>query len=620
MNKNTIYTSTLAKTADYLYKTIGPNLNLGCPLGLGKPNALINEIYNVAAADTSKTLNIYTALSLSVPKPKSLLEKRFLQPFLERHFGKDYPELSYIQAQKKGALPSNINVIEFYMQSGSMLGVDSAQRTYVSLNYTHVAQTLIERDVHAIVQMIAEKKENGISRYSLSCNSDLTLDLYDLAKNKNKKLVIIGVIHPDLPFMGGDAEVDANFFDVVTSTKNHQLFALPILPIDYEDHAIGFHASQMIKDDGTLQIGIGSLSDALVHSTILRATQNDFYKKLVVDFPIQNPELIPETSTFVSGLYGTSEMIMDGFMHLRKAGVLKREIFESDKNIKRYLHGAFFLGSKKFYQWLRNLSAIDYQGINMTRVSLVNDLYDENEMAIRRQRKHARFFNTCMQVSLLGGAASDTLPTGQVVSGIGGQYNFVAMSHELMDAYSILMLRSTRTKNGKRMSNIVWTHEQLSIPRHLRDVVITEYGIAHLRGKTDEETIVALLNITDSEFQENLLQIAKNNGKIKKNYKIPKQYTNNNPKAVKDFIESNSQTFPPYPFGSDFTPVEERLSLVLSQLKELQKIGILKLLVASLLLQKDIFKAELDRLDLFNVKSVKEYVFQRLILGILHHK
>ncbi len=73
-------------------------------------------------------------------------------------------------------------------------------------------------------------------------------------------------------------------------------------------------------------------------------------------------------SQFAKGLYGTSEMLMDGFMHLRKADILKREIFDHHESARRYLHGAFFLGSRDFYSWLRNLSRDDYEGLSMTRV------------------------------------------------------------------------------------------------------------------------------------------------------------------------------------------------------------------------------------------------------------
>ena len=101
-----------------------------------------------------------------------------------------------------------------------------------------------------------------------------------------------------------------------------------------------------------------------------------------------------------------------------------------------------------------------------------------------------------------------------MVSGVGGQYNFVSQAHALDGARSILMAKSTREKGRDVSSNIVWNYGHITIPKHLRDMVITEYGIADLRGKCDKEVIEALLNITDSRFQDELLRKAKSAKKV----------------------------------------------------------------------------------------------------------
>jgi acyl-CoA hydrolase len=86
--------------------------------------------------------------------------------------------------------------------------------------------------------------------------------------------------------------------------------------------------------------------------------------------------------------------------------------------------------------------------INMTRISFINQLYGHEPLA-RLQRRHTSFVNTCMMMTLLGAAVSDGLDSGKLVSGIGGQYNFVVQGHALPDARSILMLRATRQANGQ---------------------------------------------------------------------------------------------------------------------------------------------------------------------------
>jgi acyl-CoA hydrolase len=134
-----------------------------------------------------------------------------------------------------------------------------------------------------------------------------------------------------------------------------------------------------------------------------------------------------------------------------------------------------------------------------------------------------------MKVSLLGAASSDTLPNGRVVSGVGGQYNFVAMANELPDGRSLLLVRSTRHDGGELRSNVVWNSEQVTIPRHVRDIFITEYGCADLRGKTDEECVIALLAVSDARFQDTLAAAAKRAGKLRADCGIPTRNRQNLP-------------------------------------------------------------------------------------------
>lgn len=614
--------STLKEAAEFVLSQAGPHVQMATPLGLGKPNQLINLIYDSVKNDPGKKLTIFTALSLDIPDPQSDLEKRFVDPFYRSHFGEKYPRLHYLQDLHSHKMPANIVVHEFYFQAGSQLHNRTAQENYVSLNYTHVAQSIFNLGTNVIVQLVAASSDG--TKFSLSCNPDLTLDIYDLYKNKNKPLLIVGVVHPDLPFLGGDAEVGPDFFSALVKSPEvqQQLFAPPKGPVDFVDHMIGFHASRLLVDDGTLQIGIGSLSDALVHSALLRHQDNAKYCNMISSFEqaFSAPDnLSLKQDVFSKGLYGTSEMIMDGFMHLRKAGILSRTIFDHDEAATRYLHGAFFLGSKEFYSWLRGLSGKDYDGLSMTRVSKVNDLYDAHELALRRQRKNARFFNTCMTMNLLGGAASETLESGQVISGVGGQYNFVAMSHELPDSHSVLMLKSTRTKRNKTKSNIEWINSHLTIPRHLRDIVVTEYGIAALRGQSDSMVIKRLLSITDSQFQDELLETAKAAGKIERNYQLPEKVRNNTLAGLKDWAAKlpGPQLFPRFPFGSDFSKEEENLQKALLYLKDSTPVPLLKTLLRGPRVSRMSWQNELKRMDLFQARTFKESVFKNLLLGAL---
>ena len=136
----------------------------------------------------------------------------------------------------------------------------------------------------------------------------------------------------------------------------------------------------------------------------------------------------------------------------------------------------------------------------MTGISFTNTLTGD-EAAKRAQRRDARFVNTAMVATLLGAVSSDQLEDGRVVSGAGGQHDLVAMAHALDGARSIIGLRSTRRQDRRTVSNIVWRYANATVPRTLRDIVVTEYGIADLRGKSDRDVIVEMLDVADSAFQ-----------------------------------------------------------------------------------------------------------------------
>jgi hypothetical protein len=172
--------------------------------------------------------------------------------------------------------------------------------------------------------------------------------------------------------------------------------------------------------------------------------------------------------------------------------------------------------------------------------------------------------------TLMGAVISDGLDNGQVISGVGGQYNFVAQAFALEGARSILTLESTRGAGKKAVSNIRWSYGHTTIPRHLRDVIVTEYGVADLRGQSDADVIGSMLSVADSRFQNELMRQAKDAGKLPKGYEIPAAHRDNFPDRIVAALKPsrNAGLLPAFPFGSDFTGVEQRLIPALQSLKE----------------------------------------------------
>ena len=296
------------------------------------------------------------------------------------------------------------------------------------------------------------------------------------------------------------------------------------------------------------------------------------------------------------------------------ASDLDRELVERDGE---FLHGAFYLGSPAFYDWLRGLDDDTRRGIGMRRVSEVNELYGGNETLERLQRRQSRFFNSCMMATALGAAVSDGLEDGRVVSGVGGQYNFVAMAHALPDARSILLLRATREAGGRTASNIRWNYGHCTIPRHLRDIYINEYGIADLRGRNDEDCVIAMAGITDARFPRALLETAKRSRKLRADFAMPAAWSRNTPQRLREALAPfrGDGTLPDYPLGSDFTEVEQRLLKALGWLKAQTatpwaKLGTIATALMSGGARDD---AALQRMGLDAPKDIGERLYARLL-------
>ena len=599
--------------AEEIIRDVGNKLVVGLPLGLGKANHIVNALYARAAADRFIDLTFFSALTLEKPKPANLLEARFIMPVIDRLFG-DYPDLAYAEPLRHGKLPPNIRVVEFFFLAGRWMHVPMAQQNYISANYTHAASYLLAQGLNVVTQLVAKRVVGGVPRYSLSCNTDTTLDVLRAREEGRAAFKLVAQVNSELPFMPGPGDLPAEEFSAVLDSPatDFPLFAPPSEPISDAKYAIGLHAASLVRDGGTLQIGIGQVGDALAQGLVVRHKNNAEFTGIMRR--LSPTAQARETAPFDKGLYGVSEMATEAFIALIDAGILKRAV---DGII---LHGAFFLGPKSFYRALREMKEADIARICMMPVSFTNELYGDEESK-RAARVDARFINNTMMATLLGAAVSDGLEDGQVVSGVGGQYNFVAQAFALAGARSILALESTRP--GKTVqSNIRWAYGHETIPRHLRDIFITEYGVADVRGKSDADVIAAMLAIADSRFQDELARAAKAAGKLAKSYEIPGECRDNTPERIAVALKPAREAglLPLFPFGSDFTNVEQRLIPALEILQDAQRAP---LRLASLLWQgltrtpNAAGQQCLARLGLDRPRSFEERIYRALVSAAL---
>ena len=602
-----------AAIAEDIIRDVGTTLVVGLPLGLGKANHIVNALYQRASADRSIKLTLFSALTLEKPAPSSELERRFILPVIERTFG-TYPDLDYAAALHDGSLPDNIEVIEFFFLAGKWMRVPNAQQNYISANYTHAASYLLARGLNVITQLVAKRVVDGTARYSLSCNTDTTLDLMRARAQGRASFRLIGQVNSELPFMPGQGDLAGDEFSAVLESPDTDfpLFAPPSEPVSDTKYAIGLHAAGLVRDGGTLQIGIGQVGDALAQALIVRHRHNAAFREVMTRLAPTAEGV--ETGVFDKGLYGVSEMLFEAFLGLIDSGVLKREV---DGVV---LHGAFFLGPKAFYAKLREMAPARLAKIQMMPVSFTNELYGD-EASKRAARVDARFVNNAMMATLLGAAVSDGLEDGQVVSGVGGQYNFVAQAFALDGARSMLTIEAARA-GKKPVSNIRWSYGHQTIPRHLRDIVVTEYGVADLRGKSDSDVIAAMLQVSDSRFQPELMKQAKDAGKLPKHFELAAAHRDNNPERIVKALQParDAGLLPMFPFGSDFTDVEQRLIPALQVLRA--ALGSPRAL-AGLFWQGLTRKAEADdeaclvRMGLAAPKTIKDRAYRALLSAAL---
>lgn len=684
--------------------------------GFGRPISVFNELYRRACTDPELDVTFISGLMLGRPKATSDLEARFLDPFVERVFD-NLPELAFLPAYKRGTLPDNIKVIDIFFVAGAQMNNSYAQQHYVYSNFTYWFRDMINLGCNVFGHEIARQTVDGKEMLSLSGEGYTKTMMQRIAKlrQQGKNIALVGQINGQMPFMYNDAIVDAASYDLILDNADydHTLLGSPSQKVDTTDYMIGLHASTLMPDDGTLQIGIGSLGDAITYGLIQRHKNNTEYLNILKKLGTldSNAQLISEyggLAPFKAGIYGSTEMFADGFRHLMDADILTREVYDdlhlqqllndgkithqinsrslevllqegiihhklSQTNVswlKKYgffkpdiewvdgalscangveipadfndpfnqalieehclgsqlapgivLHAGFFLGPQAMYQALRDMPEAQQKKISMTPISYVNQLYGCEDLA-RAQRKNARFMNTTIMATALGAACSDGLEDGRKVSGVGGQYNFVAMAHELEDGRSVLMCRSTRSKGDKVTSNVVWNYGHITIPAHLRDIVVTEYGIADLRSKQEKDVIAAMLNITDSRFQDELLDKAKKAGKIAANYEIPEQHRNNTPERLNQLAAELrlNGLLPPFPFGTDFTKVELVLAGALQRLKQKlsSKTEIFKMLAGAVEASFDDHSDQampyLKRMNLHAPSSLKEKAIQKMLI------
>lgn len=315
--------------------------------------------------------------------------------------------------------------------------------------------TTLPLDVAMII--VTPPDEHGY--VSLGISVDYTLEALRTAK------LVLAEVNPNMPRIGGGGYVHVSDIDWFVPV-NAPMLALQPPRIGEVEMRIGEHVAALVRDGDCLQLGIGAIPDAVLR--FLGDKKN-------------------------LGIH--SEMISDGVMHLVDQGVITGAAKQLHKD---RIVITFAMGTPAFYAWMHNnvqVEAYPVTYVNDPRVIAQND----NVVSI----------NSAISVDMLGQVAADTMGARQF-SGVGGQVDFVRGAAWSRGGRSIIALPAT-AGGGKhsRISVSLATGQAVTTSRHDVDYVVTEYGVAALKGRTVRERAGALIAVAAPEFRADLFAQAK---------------------------------------------------------------------------------------------------------------
>jgi acyl-CoA hydrolase len=347
----------------------------------------------------------------------------------------------------------------YFFSGASRAGGQAGWIDYIPAYFSELP-ALIERGLipaDVVFSMASPMDEHGF--FSLALAADYTMAAIEKAR------AIVLEVNPHVPFANGDCHIHISQVTALVESEEPVLeVGLPkIGPVQ---EAIGKHVAELIPDGATLQIGYGAIPDAVVMQL---------------------------THKHDLGIH--TEMVGDGIMTLVEAGVITNRR-------KNYHHGkmlaTFALGSKKLYQFMNRNPALEMHPVDFT-----------NDPFLAGQNDNLHAINATMQIDFMGQCGSESLGTAPY-SGTGGQADFVRAANRSRGGKAFIVLPST-AKNDT-ISRIVPTLSKgthVTTSKNDINYVVTEYGVAQLRGKTAKQRCAELIAIAHPDFRAELRESAR---------------------------------------------------------------------------------------------------------------
>ncbi len=338
--------------------------------------------------------------------------------------------------------------------AGSRAPINEGRAMFTPCHFSQIPRLFEEKILPPDVTlcMLSTPDEHGYCSFGISVD-------YTKPAAENSRLVIAEVT-PHMPRTLGNSFIHVSKVDFFVETESKPIELKPP-KIGADDEKIGAYCAELIRDGDCLQLGIGALPDA------------------VLGFLKSKKDL---------GIH--TEMFSDGVVGLIEAGVITcgRKNFHPGKMV-----ATFFMGTEKLYGFVHNNPMVEMYPVNYT-----------NNPAVISKNDNMVSINSALQVDLTGQVVSDTIGYRQY-SGSGGQVDFVRGAAWSRGGRSILAFSSTAS--GGKISRIcAHVDEGAAVTTARTDVhfIVTEFGIADLRGKSVPQRAQALIAIAHPDFRESL--------------------------------------------------------------------------------------------------------------------
>ena len=310
--------------------------------------------------------------------------------------------------------------------------------------------------VDAVFSLASPMDENGY--FALGLATDYT----HAAIQKAGKIVL--EVNPNVPFASGNCHVHISQVTAIVE-DDAPVLEIPQPPIDAVDALIGQHVAELVPDGATLQIGYGGIPSAVASQLV---GKHDL------------------------GIH--TEMVGDSILRLIECGAVtnRRKNFMPGRMV-----GSFALGSQALYRYLDRNPVFEMHPVDFT-----------NDPCIAGQNDQLIAINGSMQIDLIGQCGSESHGAAPY-SGTGGQLDFARAANRSRGGKNILVLPST-ARNGSvsRIVAMLSPGTHVSVGKNDVNFVVTEVGVASLRGKSIRQRAEALIAIAHPDFRHELRQAA----------------------------------------------------------------------------------------------------------------